>query len=309
MEVVLREKQGKELPEACFWMQAGVVRRKHCRLNFSCRVCRFDKALRRACNDNRKAGGTGSVSIGKRGGLVHWKTRLRDLPTQQRPCIHHMKGVIGFRSCTHAYGCGNCEFDQFFQDDFSVHAVVKPVDAFDIAGVKIPQGFYLHAGHMWVKIEAGDAVRVGLDDFALRIFGPFDRVIAPLMGKTVKQGRADISVHRSRHSAALVSPVSGVVTAVNTGLRRQAGEMGRDPYATGWMLCIHAADLRKELKNLMISTETKTFLHSEVERLQDVIEDAAGPLAADGGAIGEDIFGKIPDMGWDRLKRLFLRTS
>ena len=301
--------QDKEAPFSCLWMQAGVVRRKQCRLNFHCRVCRFDKALGRVCNENRRRPKIRRAGDGKRSALVHWQERLNALPPKQRPCIHHMKGHIGFRACTHAYACNNCDFDQFFQDDYSVHAVVQPVDVFCVDGVRIPQGFYLHAGHMWAKIEEGDSVRIGLDDFALRIFGPFDRVIAPLLGKTLQQGRADVTADRGSDSAALASPVSGVVTAVNTPLRDQARAMGRDPYAGGWVLRVHAADLRKDLKNLMISTETKAFLRAEVQRLQDVLESVSGPLAADGGMLGEDIYGKVPDLGWDRLTRMFLRTS
>ena len=80
-----------------------------------------------------------------------------------------MKRRIGFRACTNEYLCGNCEFDQYFDDQYAVHAVVKPVDVLDIDGFKIPQGFYLHKGHTWVKIEKDQTVRVGLDDFALRM--------------------------------------------------------------------------------------------------------------------------------------------
>jgi glycine cleavage system H lipoate-binding protein len=300
------EQQASNSPSACLWVQAGVIRRKYCRLKYDCRTCRFDKALRRVCDENPKAGNGRAVSGLKRNALVHWKERLKELPQHKQPCIHHMKGEIEFRCCTNAYSCSNCEFDQFFQDDYSVHAVVKPVDVLNIDGVRIPQGFYLHPGHMWARIEAGDSVRIGLDDFALRIFGPFDRILAPLMGKTVHQGRADIAVHRGSHSAVVMSPVSGVVTAVNAALRDQAGTVGQDPYAAGWVLRLHAVDLRKEMKALMISTETGVFLRGEIERLHDLIEDVSGPLAADGGHIGEDIYGKMPDLGWDRLERMFL---
>ena len=72
---------------------------------------------------------------------------------------------------------------------------------------------------------------------------------------------------------------------------------------------VHATDLRKDLKNLMISTETATFLRAEVERLQEAVESVSGPLAADGGTLDEDIYGKVPDLGWDRLTRMFLRTD
>ena len=42
---------------------------------------------------------------------------------------------------------------------------------------------------------------MGVDDFALRLLGPLDRIEAPLVGKTLKRDRADIMVRRGRHKA------------------------------------------------------------------------------------------------------------
>jgi len=218
-----------------------------------------------------------------------------------------MKGRINFRACTNEYLCGNCEFDQYFDDQYTVHAVVKPIDVMDIEGFKVPQGFYLHRGHTWVKMEEGHAVRIGMDDFALRMLGPIDRVEAPLMGKEVKQNRPDITIKRSRHEAKVLSPVSGVVTAINPALREQGNLANQYPYSEGWVLRIHSNNLRHDLKNLMIRSETQDFLKQEVGRLYQVIEDTV-PMAADGGHLGNDIYGKLPELGWGKLTKLFLHT-
>jgi hypothetical protein len=39
-----------------------------------------------------------------------------------------------------------------------------------------------------------------------------------------------------------------------------------------------------------------------------MIEEVAGPLAADGGYLAEDIFGNLPGLGWGRLTKAFLKT-
>jgi glycine cleavage system H lipoate-binding protein len=219
-----------------------------------------------------------------------------------------MKGRIDFRICTNEYRCGNCEFDQYFNDQFRVHAVVTPVDFLNIEGFRIPHGFYLHRGHAWVKMEEGSEVRVGLDDFALRLLGPFDRIVSPLIGKPVKQDRADILLDRDEHAAAMLTPVSGVITAINPKLREKGALANQNPYAEGWIARIHADNLRREMKQLMIADETKVFLGKEVLRLYDVIEETAGPLAADGGHLASDIYGNLPQIGWERMTRIFLRT-
>jgi glycine cleavage system H lipoate-binding protein len=292
----------------CIWMQAGVVRRKFCEIDYHCEACRFDRALRRTARENSRLSQKDEISKGKSGGIVYWKDRLRELPTWKQPCLHHMKGRIDFRACTHDYQCGNCEFDQYFSDQYTVHAVVRPVDVLDVKGFKLPHGYYLHRGHTWVKIEEGSTARVGLDDFALRLLGPLDRVEAPLMGKQVEQDRDDILLSRSSNTARVQSPISGVVTDINPGLREKGNLANQDPYTRGWVMRLHSDNLRADLKNLMIGEQAGEYLDDEIDRLYRVIEEEAGPLVADGGYLGDDIFGNLPKTSWQKLTRLFLHT-
>jgi glycine cleavage system H lipoate-binding protein len=292
----------------CIWMQAGVVPHKFCRIDYRCAACAYDRALRRVAAENGQHKESGGIPKGKRGRIVFWKDKLRELPAWKQPCLHHMIGHIEFRSCTHDYQCADCEFDQYFSDQFAVHAVVKPVDVLDIKGFKIPHGFYLHPGHTWIKIEEGSTVRVGLDDFALRLLGPLDQIQAPLMGKPMQQDRPDIELNREGNHARLLSPVSGVVTDVNPELRERGSRGNPDPYSAGWILRLHCSDLRRDLKKLMIGDQAVAFIDQEVDRLYEVIEQTAGPLAADGGHLVDDIFGHMPQIGWQQLTQLFLRT-
>ena len=291
----------------CIWMQAGVVSRKSCNRDYDCMDCCFDRALQRAADDNRKLKKTRAVPEGKRGRIVFWKDNLKKLPPWKQPCLHYMKGSIGFRACNNEYNCGNCEFDQFFSDQYAVHMMVRPVDVLSIQGVRMPQGYYLHRGHAWVRIEEDAEVRVGMDDFALRLFGPLDRITAPLMGKKVTRNRPDVQLERGEMKAGMLSPVSGVVTAINPDLRKNGGLADNDPYTDGWIMRVATDNIRGDLKELMIGDETKDCIVREMDRLYDMIETVAGPLAADGGHMGHDIHGNMPQLGWDRLVREFLR--
>jgi glycine cleavage system H lipoate-binding protein len=302
------ENRQKSNTDPCIWMQAGVVYRRICQSDYQCTTCRFDRALRRACEKNNRLKEHGKTLKGKQGKIVFWKEKLKERPQWQRPCLHHMKGCIEFKACNREYRCENCEFDQYFNDQYTVHAVVRPVDFLDIDGFKIPQGFYLHRGHAWMKVEEGSEVRMGVDDFALRLLGPLDQIEAPLVGKTLKQDRADIMMRRGRNKAKILSPISGVVTAINPKLRERGDLSNQDPYSDGWVLRAHSKNLRQDLKNLMIGRETEDFFAKEVDRLYSVIEEEAGPLAVDGGQLGHDIYGSIPQVGWKRLVNRFLHT-
>lgn len=292
----------------CIWMQAGVVKRRACRSGYECSACRFDRALHRESRRNQALRQRGEIPPGRRGALVSWKERLMELAPARRPCVHHLKGQITFRACNQEYICSTCDFDQYFNDQFTVFTVARPVDLLSVKGVRFPQGYYLHRGHCWVSLEEGTCVRIGLDDFALRVFGPLERIEAPLLGKRLERDTAAIQVGRGLHAAGVLSPVSGVVTGVNPHLREKAGRAGADPYADGWVLKVRTDNLRADLPGLMLGEQASNFLDGEIERLFQEIEAKAGPLAADGGYLGTDIFGHQPELGWEALVRTFLRS-
>jgi glycine cleavage system H lipoate-binding protein len=298
---------GKE-DQPCVWMQTGIVRRKFCSLAYGCHECGFEAGMRRAAAKNTKVKAQGRSSRGKGGGILAWEEKMKTLPLSKRPCIHALKKRIRFKSCTNEYRCGNCEFDQYFQDEYKVHAVVMPVELLEVEGIKMPQGYYLHEGHAWAKIEEGSSVRVGIDDFALRLLGPFDGIDAPLIGKAVRKGEPHVTLKRGTEQAGLLCPVSGVITAVNATLRNSGNSLNERPYSEGWVMTIHPENLRKDLSNLMIGQETQAFLIDELDQLHRLIEEVDGPSATDGGQLGYNLYGMMPWLGWERLAKNFLRT-
>ena len=102
--------------------------------------------------------------------------------------------------------------------------------------------------------------------------------------------------------------MSGVVTAINPVLREQGSLANEQPFSEGWIMRIHSKDLRQDLRNLMLNTETEDFMGKEISDLYQMIEANAGPLTVDGGFLGHDIYGCMPQIGWKRLAERFLRT-
>lgn len=304
MSTTLKQTRTETAPD-CLWMQAGVVRKKACFLDFQCSSCPFDRALRHVCRENREKRERGINIGGPRGSIIFWKDRLRLRPPSRRPCIHHMKGRLEFRLCHRDYHCARCEFDEYFFDRHTVYTVVRPVSLKSISGIKLPRGYYLHKGHAWAKLEDGHRVRVGLDDFARRVLGPPDRFELPLVGKTLAQGKTGIRLYRGGKSAAFAAPVGGVVTAVNPD-RLKGGWSGKNRiYSDDWLLMVHSDTLRKDLAALLFMDEAETYMSGEVQALYKILEDRTGLMAADGGLLGNDIFGNSPDLDWDNLTGQF----
>jgi hypothetical protein len=62
------------------------------------------------------------------------------------------------------------------------------------------------------------------------------------------------------------------------------------------------------MKKLMVDQDSLSWINTEVNQLETMIEEVAGPLAADGGYLADDIYGNLPDLGWKNLTQKFLRT-
>lgn len=290
----------------CLWMQAGAVRKKFCHIDFDCTACRFDRVLNRVCRQNRELLEQGITPPGKKGALVFWKDRLTTLPLSRRPCIHHMKGRISFRTCPRAYHCTDCEFDQYFDDHFKVHAVIQPVDFQTVHGVMLPAGYYLSAGHTWARIEDRDMVRMGIDDFAARLLGGIDAVSTPLMGQTVQQGRAGFTLFKKTCSIRFSSAVTGIITQVNPTIDKDPGRITSTPYTDGWVCMVHCPDLKKDLKKLLFMEEEISFMTGRIRKLREMLEESTRMKAADGGDPVSGILDHVPAGIRDRLIRSFL---
>jgi glycine cleavage system H lipoate-binding protein len=289
----------------CLWMQAGVVQKKICHTDYDCTACRFDRALNRVCRQNRELLEQGITPPGKKGGLVFWKDRLKTRPLSRRPCIHHMTGKISFRACPRAYHCMDCEFDQYFEDHFKVHTVIQPMAYQTVDGVMLPAGYYLSAGHTWARIEDRDRVRIGIDDFAARLLGEIDAVSTPLMGQTVRQGRAGFTLFKKACPIRFSSAVTGVITEVNPAIDNDPGLITTAPYTNGWICMVHCPDLKKDLKQLLFMEEGVSFMAGQIRKLHDLLEESTRMKAADGGHPVFGILDHVPDTLRDRLIHCF----
>ena len=90
---------------------------------------------------------------------------------------------------------------------------------------------------------------------------------------------------------------------------RQAGTANQDPYGEGWLMVIEPTKLRSNLHNLLFDEEGMVWMEEEAERLAGLVADETGhKLAAAGGRIVDDIYGQLPEIGWERLIHEFLLT-
>ena len=99
--------------------------------------------------------------------------------------------------------------------------------------------------HEWVKEEDGVAV-VGITDFAQDALGDVVFVNLPEAGDEVVAGESFGDVESVKAVSDLLSPVSGIVQAVNEELMDAPEMLNSDPYGA-WIIKVEQVNDREEL--------------------------------------------------------------
>jgi len=290
--MVKPDKKG-ESANPCIWMQAGVVDFKNCNNFYDCTTCKYDLGMRKKAAQGKQ---------------MSWQDAMRRRSGLERICRHSLTKRIARRQCAYDYECAHCDFDQFFEDVWTTKTRDLPTEVHNVKGFEVPTGYYFHNGHAWARIESGGYIRVGMDDFALKLLGKADALELPLLGKELDQDTPGWGLQRGNNAADVLSPVDGVIVEVNARVREDSGLTNREPYGEGWLFVLRNPDLKKTMKNLMDDMAGLAWMDSEVTKLEGMIEDVAGPLAADGGHLASDIYGTLPDLNWKKLTKTFLKT-
>jgi glycine cleavage system H lipoate-binding protein len=150
-------------------------------------------------------------------------------------------------------------------------------------GFDIPQDYGFHLGHMWVMKESSDDARVGVDKFVTNLLGKIDHIDICAANRWIRQGQKLITLHSGNTSVDLLSPVEGVVTAINNDALGNPSLVTDDPYENGWIAVVKSPDLAVNQRNLIQGSMVAAWMQNSVTRLNAMLTESSPALAQDGG--------------------------
>jgi glycine cleavage system H protein len=109
--------------------------------------------------------------------------------------------------------------------------------------------------HTWVDALGEGRARVGMDSLGVETSGTLAQLSFVAVGSAVERGEQIGSLEAEKFVGPIVSPVSGVVTAVNDAVAADPGSVTRDPYGKGWMVELQSGALADELADLVQGEE------------------------------------------------------
>jgi glycine cleavage system H protein len=112
--------------------------------------------------------------------------------------------------------------------------------------------------HEWVRAE-GDAVKVGISDFAQDQLGDVVFVELPQAGDSFEAGEVFGTVESVKTVSELYMPMGGEIVSVNNTLEESPEFINDKPYEDGWMIVFKPNDMAA-YDDLLSHEEYKNFL-------------------------------------------------
>ncbi|MBW2038828.1 MAG: glycine cleavage system protein H [Deltaproteobacteria bacterium] len=179
-----------------------------------------------------------------------------------------------------------------------------------IGGFLLPEGLFFHPGHTWAKVDAGDVVTVGIDDFAQKLVGRVNSVQLPQVGSTIRQGERGLSLQVDAKTIPMLSPVDGKVVAVNKDILKSPEGINKDSYDKGWLMKVHAPRIAANLKNLLSGRLAKRWIEEARGQLSSHMNDYnLGLVLQDGGVLVDGIAKNLAPERWDEVAKEFFLTT
>ena len=286
---------GIENKKSCIWADAGVIPFKLCDSNFDCQSCEFDRAMTESAikllAKRRKLAGEPAEQ------RAPWESKMRQRFGERRKC-HLMKSSF----------CHECSFDELLEDQFDIFLAPEKPRLHEVFGIQVPISNFLHRGHTWVALENAGRVRLGMDDFSQKVFGPASKINLPKIGQHIKANEPFLTLGRQSNKAEVLAPLEGVIEAVNPQVRKSPQLAHDDPYVEGWLFIVTPSNLKKDLEMMLFGHCNIAWMKSEIHRLLGMLETEAGATLPSGGSLIDDVFGNYPKLGWRRLVHEFLHT-
>lgn len=174
-------------------------------------------------------------------------------------------------------------------------------------GMGVPRGYRFHPCHTWAVDEGWQLIRIGVDRFAVNLFGKIDHIDVAGLYRWVRQGQTLMTITVDGISVDLPSPVEGALTAVNRAALDNPDLVATDPFCEGWIAVIKSHCFDTDEKNLMQGAMVASWMRNSTTLLSEMCSQSPA-LAQDGGAPLTGLLNRVSPELRNRLVKEFFLT-
>jgi len=161
-------------------------------------------------------------------------------------------------------------------------------------GSQVPVNYCFHPAHTWALREGRESARIGVDSFTVNLLSKVEAVVVTAEQRWVRQGQKFLTLTSDGQTLEMLSPLEGMVTAVNPEVLKDPGLLTRDPYNAGWVCTIKSPDLDTNLRNLVQGPMVAPWMQNNISRLARMVRPPNPALAQDGGLPHQGVLAALP---------------
>ncbi len=219
------------------------------------------------------------------------------IPAEENKCVWMKTGLVSYKLCDRSYQCETCPFERAMknggENNFPESSETEEEGpSCDVLSSQADNGSLLfHPDHCWVRVEAHEKVRIGLDATIAMLISSVQLVILPADGSFTGAGECFAHIIQGNYVLPVISPVSGVIIATNYRLKNNPGLLTSDPQGNGWLVTIKPDNLENDFKKLFFGKKALLWKRREeseilnrVYSLMKTSSSRIGPTMQDGGA-------------------------
>jgi len=221
-------------------------------------------------------------------------------------------GLIDFMVCSNGFECWRCEVDQMMEDRFGTHPIfaLKPAkekEPLPMNGFTFRPELFYSEGHVWAK-PSDQWIRLGLDEMASLLTLKADGLHLPPVGSPIQEKEVLAEISASGKKAKILSPLSGVVSAVNHEVVENPSLVWRDPYRRGWLILL-APDHPEEISNLLSGPKAKEWYSKQTLNLFNHLLKWASNPSRKGAILDDPSLRGILHEKWEKLAKILLERE
>ncbi len=180
--------------------------------------------------------------------------------------------------------------------------------------LRTPSGIFFAPSHTWLSLFPSGNVRIGADDFVLRMMKNPGISFLKVPGSPAKKGEPLFQLKEGARTLTVHSPIDGDVVTVNEELAQQPGMLKEELFSNGWAYTMkpHRAS---DLTQLLLGERSRAWIQHELGRLRDFIADSTQTgtlspvLLQDGGTPVEGLLKDFSTEQCERFEQQFLNVQ
>lgn len=128
---------------------------------------------------------------------------------------------------------------------------------------KVDKTCYYDVNDFWIRQTREFAV-IGISDYLQTHAGDIAFIELPAEGQKVQAGEEIGTIETIKQTVAIITPVSGIISEVNSTLEEEPELINNDAYGEGWIFKVDPAEWEADQSRLMTFTEYLPLMEEQI---------------------------------------------